>query len=128
MFGENIDVQQTDIIEENDNSNQDEAEVYEPVKNLKWKRNATYITPNIDWYIPPLNDIESLPLPSEYFFKYIKNEMFELMVEMTMQYVYDNGVHNFPETNVDEMKTFFGILIVMGNFQFPRVRMYWTQH
>lgn len=125
LFGENIDVQQTDIIEENDNSNQDEAEVYEPVKNLKWKRNATYITPNIDWYIPPLNDIESLPLPSEYFFKYIKNEMFELMVEMTMQYAYNNGVHNFPETNVDEMKTFFGILIVMGNLQFPRVRMYW---
>lgn len=51
--------------------------------------------------------------------------MFELMVNMTMQYVYDNGVQNFLETNVDEMKTFFGILIVMGNLQFPRVRMYW---
>jgi len=122
LFGENV--QQPDIIEENDDSTHVQAEIYEPVKNLKWKRNATYITPNIDWYNPPLNYIESLPLPSEYFFKYIKNEMFELMVEMTMKYVYDNGVHNFLETNVDEMKTFFGILIVMGNLQFPHVRMY----
>lgn len=101
------------------------AEIYEQVKNLKWKNNATYVTPNIDWYTPPLNDIDYLPFPSEYFFKYINNDMLELMVNMTMKYVYDKGVLNFPETNVEEMKTFFGILIVMGNLQFPCVRMYW---
>ncbi|XP_050501036.1 piggyBac transposable element-derived protein 4-like [Diabrotica virgifera virgifera] len=47
------------------------------------------------------------------------------MADMTNLYGTQKNIARFPPTNLDEIKTFIGVHIVMGNLQFPRVCMYW---
>lgn len=46
------------------------------------------------------------------------------MVERTNLYgVYEN--RNFTTTNISEIKQMVGIMLMMGNLGFPRLRFYW---
>ncbi|KAJ8966279.1 hypothetical protein NQ314_003647 [Rhamnusium bicolor] len=54
------------------------------------------------------------------------NSVFEEMVNMTNLYAIQKNIPRFSPTNMDEVKKFIGIHVVMGNLQFPRVEMYWS--
>lgn len=48
------------------------------------------------------------------------------MAHMTNIYALQSGeISNFKQTTPTELKTLFGLHIIMGTLKFPRVRMYW---
>ena len=74
---------------------------------------------------PPLSIITELKTPREYFSRYFPNETFQEMAEKTNLYAVQQHIPNFPATDAAELRKFVGINILMGNLQFPRVRLYW---
>lgn len=62
--------------------------------------------------------------PLQYFMRYFTDVVFEDLTRFTNIYVLQNtGVE--LSCSVEELKTFFGILMYMGVLKFPRVRMHW---
>lgn len=48
-----------------------------------------------------------------------------MVIQYTKLYAFQNNKHNFVIT-VEELKTFFGILLLTGYHSLPRERMYWS--
>lgn len=92
---------------------------------IHWIKGTYQMPSTIQFFQPPSSQVIDLPSPLEFFCKYFTDELLESCAEKTNLYAVQNGVANFPPTNVPEVKTFFGILIIMGNLGYPRVRMYW---
>lgn len=94
-------------------------------ENIKWKKNVTYITPPIQFYVrKQFEDEIVLETPMYYFLNYFTEELFHGMSEFTNLYTVQNNVTFLP-TNTSEMKQFVGINIIMGNTHYPRIRNYW---
>lgn len=92
-------------------------------KTVTWKK-GTFLTTEVDWYLPPPTNVVTIGTPIDYFSKYFTDELFSLMVEQTNLYgVYENL--NFTTTNISEIKQMVGIMLMMGNLGFPRLRLYW---
>lgn len=90
---------------------------------VKWKR-GTFLTTEVEWYSQAPNNVTDVSTPLEYFSKYFTDNLFNLMVEQTNLFgVHDNP--NFTTTNIYEIKQLIGIMIMMGNLGFPRLRLYW---
>lgn len=88
-------------------------------KSVKWKHGT-----EVEWYSTPPHNVIAVGTPIEYFSKYFTDDLFSLMVEQTNLYgVFENP--NFATTNINEIKRLFGIMIMMGNLGFPRLRLYW---
>lgn len=97
-----------------------------PKDNIIWRKNSTYIAPPIQWYEEKKSQITALPTPSAYFKKYFADDLFVRMAEMTNLYAVQSQT-KFAPTNIEEVKTFVGIHITMGNLHYPRVRFYWDK-
>lgn len=65
--------------------------------------------------------------PIEYFYEYFDDETFKTIAFNTNLYAVQSGLSRYIPTNADEIKTLIAIHIVMGNLQFPRIRMYWEK-
>lgn len=90
-----------------------------------WIKDATYISPNVDWYEKNIPcDSDELESPYYFFEKYFSDALFSLIIENTNLFALQQQT-KFAPTNIDEIKTFVGIHIVMGNCHFPRIRCYW---
>ena len=68
------------------------------------------------------------------FFRFFTDEVWELITTETNTYaakLRDQSHHTSPrpwnDVSVKEMKTFIGILILMGICRLPRLRLYWTK-
>lgn len=94
---------------------------------IEWIRgeNIKYQARNIQWNSPMLTNPVHLPAPIDFFAKYIPDELLQQMADMTNLYATQKNIARFPRTNLDEIRTFIGIHIIMGNLNFPRVSMYW---
>jgi len=57
--------------------------------------------------------------------KYFNDSDFENMSFFTNLYAVQKNTNNFKSTNIQEMKEFVGMHLVMGALKFPRIRMYW---
>ena len=69
-------------------------------------------------------DSEGDKTPIDYFKGYFTEDLLEKMSQETNLYgVLANG--RSLQTNVNEIRKFIGINILMGNFHLPRVKMYW---
>lgn len=91
---------------------------------IKWKKDCSFESPPIQWFEPPLPEIESLPQPIDYFQRYVTSDIIESMATMTNLYAVQNNVR-FISTEPQEIEKFLGMTIAMGNLQYPRVRLYW---
>ncbi|KAJ8910560.1 hypothetical protein NQ315_008945 [Exocentrus adspersus] len=95
---------------------------------VSWMGNVQYETRKVQWFEPVQEHVVDLPAPIEFFKKYIPDHIFTQMSEKTNLYAIQKNIARFPPTTPEEIKKFFGIHIVMGNLQFPRVRMYWQKN
>jgi hypothetical protein len=95
-------------------------------KNVTWKKNQ-FLPPNIV-FTPSENNDETAheyQTPMMYFAKYFPNEIFMELAEKTNMYsIHKTG--KIINTNVEEIRKFVALHIVMGIIRFPRLRMYWT--
>jgi len=97
-------------------------------RDIKWQRNVLFNTRTFAVDAPPEPEsLTELLEPFEYFKKYLPDSLFETMAQETNFYAVSNNAVNFPPTNSDELTTFFGMHILMSNYKFPRIRMYWKQ-
>ncbi|KAL3259420.1 hypothetical protein MRX96_002066 [Rhipicephalus microplus] len=62
--------------------------------------------------------------PLVYFSKYFTDDLFQDFAEFTNRYVLQRD-GTVLATTKEEIKVFFGILMLMGVLKYPRVRMYW---
>lgn len=51
-------------------------------KRVTWKK-GTFLTTEVDWYLPPPTNVITIRTPIDYFSKYFTNELFSLMVVQT---------------------------------------------
>ncbi|XP_050293853.1 piggyBac transposable element-derived protein 3-like [Anthonomus grandis grandis] len=77
-------------------------------KDIFWRKNVQYITPPIEWHVS-----EDEP-----------TDIFQPMMEYTNLYAVQQQTRFVP-TTVEELKTFVGIHIIMGNLHYPRIKLYW---
>jgi len=63
---------------------------------------------------------------SEYFYKYLGEDIFEDFAKYTNIYALQKN-QNVKETNADEIKTLIGLHIAIGTFKLPKIRMYWDR-
>ncbi|KAG0409721.1 hypothetical protein HPB47_013172 [Ixodes persulcatus] len=67
----------------------------------------------------------STPLePPEYFKRYFSESVFEQLAEFTNIYSLQTSGKELG-TTPQEVKVFFGILMVMGALKYPKIKMYW---
>ena len=71
------------------------------------------------------NSDDDVLTPYSYFKRYIPDEVFAMMADMTNLYATQCGTRGYRPTTADEMEVLTGLHIVMGCMKFPRVRMYW---
>lgn len=95
-----------------------------PKDKIRWRKNVTFLTPPIRWYVEQPENAVSLDSPITFFENYFKKCIYSRMAEYTNLYAVQQQARFVP-TNADEMKVFVGIHIVMGNLHYPRVRNYW---
>ncbi|PSN50223.1 hypothetical protein C0J52_07798 [Blattella germanica] len=78
--------------------------------------NGIYVSEQLEFFESNSeSDVVSLPSPLELFCKYISDELLDKVVEQTNLYALQDNVPNFSPTNVEELKTFFGIHLVMDS-------------
>lgn len=75
-----------------------------------------------------LGEVSVLQLFEEYFIP----EVWTLIVNMTnlnaaTKHANDNDNHKWNDTSIEEMKTFFGLVIAMGIMKLPRLELYWQK-
>lgn len=93
---------------------------------IKWKK-ATFLKYNFVKTPQPMNEVEGgLMNPLDYFLRYLPEDTFSQLAEMTNLYALQQG-KNFNPCNASEIKSLFGLHILMSCLRFPRVRMYWNQ-
>lgn len=95
-------------------------------KNICWRKNIRYITPKIIWYKPKKDEVTELESPLHFFRQYFTPDLISSMVEHTNLYAVQQFM-KCPPTTIDEMETFIGMHILMGNLHYPRVRCYWEK-
>ena len=61
----------------------------------------------------------------QFFLQYYPESFFE-RIAFCMNYNYQLAHHKSLNVTPDELKIFVGIVILMGNLKFPRIRMYWS--
>lgn len=47
-------------------------------------------------------------------------------VEFTNLYTVQKNIGRWTPTNIEEIKTLFAILLMIGNLKFPRIKKYWS--
>lgn len=95
---------------------------------IQWRRRAfesDVNTVNFDENVGA-NDISDISTPIKYFEKYFTDEVFEKFAFHTNMYVNQNNSTGFRTTNASEMKTLFGLHMLMECLKFSRIRMYWS--
>lgn len=96
-------------------------------ENISWIDKSQYQSPKIKWYTKNrVEPVVELNAPIIFFMRYLTDNIFEQMANMTNLYATQKNITRFVSTNIEEIKKFIGIHIVMGNLQFPRVEMYWS--
>ncbi|KAG0442393.1 hypothetical protein HPB47_015723 [Ixodes persulcatus] len=68
--------------------------------------------------------LEEVAEPWEYFQRYFPDSLFEEFARCTNIYELQTSGTNLG-TTPEEIKTFFGMMMIMGTLKFPRIRMYW---
>jgi len=115
---------------ENENEYNVVGKTFETTKkcDIRWARKP-FAQPrlhleNLDQPIYPI----LLRSPLEYFSEYFNNDIFEKMAFFTNLYAVSKQISRFKPTNINEMKIFIGIHIIMGSLKYPRVRLYWEDN
>lgn len=115
------------VISENDSDNEEDEDDL-PLsslrlilkKNYKWE-DKDLEPPLYDW--PSFPESESNFTPAEIFFKLFDESIFNMILQYTN--LYASRKNKSGNINLQELKSFFGILLLSGYVELPRRRMYW---
>ncbi|XP_060836365.1 uncharacterized protein LOC132919030 [Rhopalosiphum padi] len=95
-------------------------------KDIKWQRSPFPIfnlnLQPIDDVMPEVIGFDRIDPPITYFSKYYTDVDFESMVQYTNMYALQKG-KPWKNTDIREIKIFFGLHIIMGCTKFPRIRI-----
>ena len=77
-----------------------------------------------------------MPIPDgtsslDIFCRFFTDEVWDLLVTETNRYAHNHtstkpNARVYDDVDIDEMKAFIGVLILMGILQLPRLEMYWS--
>ena len=93
-------------------------------KRIVWMKDVTYVTPTIKWHEEKHPDVIELESPLDLFQKYFTENLFQLTADNTNVYAVQKKAKLLP-TTAEEIKTFVGRHIVMGNCHYQRINCYW---
>lgn len=96
-----------------------------PKNNIIYRKNYEPISPQPECdftFSPQTNEIL---MPIQYFLRYIPEQLFDVIAEMTNIYALQQGKTSFKPTHANEIKIFIALHIIMSCLKFPRIRMYW---
>ena len=91
-------------------------------KVYSWKK-GDLVASNLMWTTKQEDEIEKTPV--EYFLTFFDEQLLSEIVEQTNNYAFHKNI--VLDLTVDELKTFFGILLLTGYVPLPRRRMYWEK-
>lgn len=100
----------------------DGEEVHKEKVRLVWM--AKDFQPPETTFDPGSHTVEEVLEPHAYFCRYFTEELFEEFALCTNLYSLQAFGTELGATS-DEIKTFFGMLMIMGTLKFSRIRMYW---
>lgn len=89
--------------------------IYEPIVSTEG---------NVQAHLDKLLDEMRNQNPLQIFEKVFDEEVFAMIVQYSQTYAAQKNKHDF-KVSVDELKTFFGILLLTGYHSLPRERLYW---
>ncbi|KAF0690958.1 Uncharacterized protein FWK35_00038029, partial [Aphis craccivora] len=100
-----------------------------------WSKNITPITPLPDFEssVGPSDSVDTFQCHTPYtIFNYLfSDEIMNMLVEQTNLYSFQRSQKTgkpYTQTNIQELKTFFGINLLMGIKRMPSYRDYWSSH
>lgn len=91
---------------------------------ISWRKIDKFLTSPIKWHKEGTINVNELQSPVHFFSQYFTDFLYQLMAENTNLYAVQKATR-FAPTNIEELKTFVGIHILMGNLHYPRVKFYW---
>ncbi|XP_037275023.2 piggyBac transposable element-derived protein 3 [Rhipicephalus microplus] len=103
----------------------EQAEVINRQKRKVVWTTAEFDRPPTTFHRSSDTDVNLVSEPLEYFLRYITDDIFEEIARCTNIYSLQTG-GAILGTTPEEVKTFFGMLMIMGTLKFPRIRMYWN--
>lgn len=126
-----------------DESSSEEESNTEKSEELSWKEVDGKHLHNIPCNIPDAGFINEYfemfnKKPNDFFQLFMDDNIFELIVEETNRYAQQNiskgmhgpsaRIHKWTNTNKEEIKTFFSLLIWMGLKKLPKLSDYWSKN
>lgn len=102
--------------------------VYTLKSDIKWERKP-FVTKMIPFERAAVHKNETQvnqKSPLEYFKTYFNDELFENFAFYTNLYAEQQEKVAFKATNAAEIRSLFGLHMIMGYIKLPRVRMYWS--
>jgi len=100
-----------------------------------WSKNITSITPLPDFEssVGPSDSVDTFQCHTPFtIFNYLfSDEIMNMLVEQTNLYSFQRSQKTgklYTQTNIQEVKTFFGINLLMGIKRMPSYRDYWSSH
>lgn len=95
---------------------------------IKWERKlfSTKPIPFEDGVRADNDSQNNVKTPLQYFKTYFSDQLFEQFVSYTNLYAEQNNRVSFKPTNTAEIRSLFGLHMLMGYIKLPRVKMYWS--
>lgn len=93
-------------------------------QDIFWRKGLTYYTPNFPNHREDPPNVIQMESPVAFFAKYFTDDLYNRMVQCTNLYAVQNN-NIFSPTYTEEMKTFVGMHILIGNISYPRLKCYW---
>ncbi|CAH1985071.1 unnamed protein product [Acanthoscelides obtectus] len=93
-----------------------------PSHSKKWIRDKVFVPPN---HMDSINYSDQVGRPSEYFQKYISDDFFKSVSELTNMREVSKTGHSL-DTTASEIRKLFGCTMLIGIYSLPRLRMFWA--
>ena len=97
--------------------------------NISWSDNTSTVTiKKFKEYDKPYGPTFSTPTSILHIFFFFTNELLQTIVTETNRYAslcLKERYDNWDKVTIDELKAYFGFMILMGIFRLPSMRDYW---
>lgn len=108
-------------------SNEDIFGNLTPKSRIRWRHRELENTIPSDW-CPPMAIDPIVDAPVDYYHRYVPQQLFHIMAEMTNLYAVQSHRPRFRPTNGKEMEVLFGLHLATGVFSYPCLKMYWESN
>ncbi|XP_047351974.1 piggyBac transposable element-derived protein 4-like [Vespa velutina] len=122
-----------------DDGNNDENNTQEEVRDINWHipscNQPKIIFSNSSGINTHHSEIFKFTEPHSFYCLFVSNEIFEIIANQTNKYAAKivleqraRRLDRWIETNPNEIKRFFGLIIWMGLVRLPKIHLYWSRN